>query len=213
MTDERRKFRREGAESRRHALVNATLDLIAEQGVHGATVRAIAERAKVTQGLIRHYFSSKDELVQAAYLAHMAGMTEQTFAGTETGGIARVRLAALVVASLSPPVVDAAAVGLWAGFLGHVRRDARMRDVHARTYHDFRDRLERLIVKALDEVGRGIETGEARRLAIACNAVIDGLWLEGGALPEAFAPDELIGIGLTAVGAILQLDLEEDAQT
>lgn len=213
MTDERRKFRREGAESRRQALVAATLDLIAEQGVHGATVRAIAERAEVTQGLIRHYFSSKDELVQAAYLAHMAGMTEQTFAGAEAGGTARVRLAALVVASLSPPVVDAAAVGLWAGFLGHVRRDARMRDVHARTYHDFRDRLERLIVAALKEDGRGVEAGEGRRLAIACNAVIDGLWLEGGALPEAFAPDELIGIGLTAVGAILQLDLEKDART
>jgi hypothetical protein len=50
-------------------------------------------------------------------------------------------------------------------------------------------------------------------LAIACNAVIDGLWLEGGALPEAFEPDELTGIALTAVGAILQLDLEEAAKT
>lgn len=88
-----------------------------------------------------------------------------------------------------------------------------MRAVHARTYHDFRDRLERLIVAALEEAGRAPDAGQARRLAIACNAVIDGLWLEGGALPEAFEPDELIGIALTAVGAILQLDLEEAAKT
>jgi len=207
MTGERRKFRREGADSRRQALVMATLDLIAEQGVRGATVRAIAERADVTQGLIRHYFSTKDELVQEAYLAHMAGLTEQTFAGVVERDTALGRLAALVVASVTPPVVDAASVGLWAGFLNHVRQDARMRAVHAQTYHDFRDRLERLIVAALEEAGR------APRLAIACNAVIDGLWLEGGALPEAFGPDELTGIALTAVGAILQLDLEEAAKT
>ncbi|WP_297774589.1 TetR family transcriptional regulator C-terminal domain-containing protein [uncultured Roseovarius sp.] len=213
MTGDRRKFRREGAETRRQALVNATLALIAEQGVSGATVRAIAEKADVTQGLIRHYFSSKDELVQAAYLAHMAGMTEQTFEGAAHAGSARSRLAALVVASVSPPVVDAAAVGLWAGFLGHVRRDTEMREVHARTYHDFRDRLETLIVAALKEAGRGAQPTEARRLAIACNAVIDGLWLEGGALPEAFGPDELIGIGLHAVGAIVGMDLEEGVTT
>lgn len=212
MTGERRKFRREGADSRRQALVRATLDLIAEQGVRGATVRAIAERADVTQGLIRHYFSTKDELVQEAYLAHMAGLTEQTFAGVQADDPARDRLAALVVASVTPPVVDAASVGLWAGFLNHVRQDAQMRDVHARTYHDFRDRLERLIVAALDEDGRTPLPAEARRLAIACNAVIDGLWLEGGALPEAFAPDELIGIGLHAVGAILGLQLTESTR-
>ena len=43
--------------------------------------------------------------------------------------------------------------------------------------------------------------------AIACNAVIDGLWLEGSALPEAFEPGELARIALSAVGSILGVDL------
>ncbi len=213
VTGERRKFTREGADLRRPALVRATLDLIAESGVRGATVRAIAARAQVTQGLIRHYFSTKEDLVLAAYLEHMAALTEQTFDATAQLRTARERLTALVVASVTPPVVDAAAVGLWAGFLGHVRQDARMRDVHARTYHEFRDRLEALIVAALTEAGRAVETGQARRLAIACNAVIDGLWLEGGALPEAFEAEELPGIALQSVGAILGIDLERDELT
>ena len=119
----RRKFRREGADLRRSALVRATLDMIAEEGVRGATVRAIARRAEVTQGLIRHYFSTKEDLVLAAYLEHMAGLTEQTFATVERGDNARTRLAALVVASVTPPVVDAASFGLWAWFLNHVRQD------------------------------------------------------------------------------------------
>jgi len=214
---DRRKFRREGADQRKEALVRATLELIAEEGVRGATVRAIAERAEVTQGLIRHYFSTKEDLVLAAYTRHMGAMTDQTFASA-VGTTARARLAALLVASVTPPVVDAASVGLWAGFLNHVRQDARMQDVHARTYHGFRDRLEALIAEVLRDAGRGADDRECRRLAIACNAVIDGLWLEGGALPQAFEADELAEIAVQSVGAILGLDLieteaEAEAQT
>ncbi|WP_294609103.1 TetR/AcrR family transcriptional regulator [Roseovarius sp.] len=208
MTGDRRKFRREGADQRKEALVRATLSLIAEEGVRGATVRAIAERAEVTQGLIRHYFSTKEELVLAAYTQHMNAMTDQTFAGAE-GATAKARLAALVVASVTPPVVDPAAIGLWAGFLNHVRQNARMQEVHARTYHDFRDRLEALIAEVLREDGRAIDAGACRRLAIACNAVIDGLWLEGGALPEAFEEGELATIVVQSVGAILGLNLTD----
>ncbi|MDT8327692.1 MAG: TetR family transcriptional regulator C-terminal domain-containing protein, partial [Roseovarius sp.] len=190
---DRRKFRREGADQRKEALVRATLSLIAEEGVRGATVRAIAERAEVTQGLIRHYFSSKEELVLAAYTQHMDALTEQTFAKAE-GASAKIRLAALLVASVTPPVVDAASVGLWAGFLNHVRQDARMQEVHARTYHGFRDRLEALIAEVLAQDGGAAVPRDCRRLAIACNAVIDGLWLEGGALPDAFGAGELAAI-------------------
>ena len=205
---DRRKFRREGADQRKEALVRATLELIAEEGVCGATVRAIAERAEVTQGLIRHYFSTKEDLVLAAYTRHMKAMTDQAFARA-VGATAKRRLAALLVASVTPPVVDAGAVGLWAGFLNHVRQDARMQGVHARTYHDFRDRLEALIAEVLRDAGRATDGSECRRLAIACNAVIDGLWLEGGALPQAFEAGELVGIAVQSVGAILGLDLTE----
>ena len=44
--------------------------------------------------------------------------------------------------------------------------------------------------------------------AIACNAVLDGLWLEGGVLPEAFAENELTAIGVASVGAILGIPLD-----
>ncbi|MEC8041829.1 MAG: hypothetical protein VX181_14165 [Pseudomonadota bacterium] len=45
MQEKRRKFKRQSAEERKQALVQATLDLVAEQGVQAATVRAISERA------------------------------------------------------------------------------------------------------------------------------------------------------------------------
>nr|WP_239032491.1 TetR family transcriptional regulator C-terminal domain-containing protein [Leisingera sp. MMG026] len=214
VTDERRKFKRESAESRKEALILATLELVAENGVRGATVRGIAERADVTQGLIRHYFSSKEELITAAYEHHMTAMTDQTFApaaGTE--GTALARLTALVNASLTPPVVDPRAIALWASFLNKVQQDPQMKATHERTYAYFRDQLEALITVALEEAGRPAPPARLRQLAIACNALIDGLWLEGGALPDAFAPEELAEIGRQSIAAMTGLDLEQGAGT
>lgn len=210
MSDERRKFTRESPEQRKLALIEATLELIAEKGVRGATVRGIAERAEVTQGLIRHYFSSKEELVSAAYDHHMTQMNDLTFAPTATDqGTARDRLRVLVQSSLTAPVVDPRSIALWAGFLNTVQHDAGMKATHEKTYLDFRDRLERLIRDALEEAG--IETSPARlkHYATACNALIDGLWMEGGALPEAFETGELSQIGLNSVSAIIGLPLGE----
>ncbi|SEO11959.1 transcriptional regulator, TetR family [Gemmobacter aquatilis] len=203
MAEERRKFRREGEERRRDALISAALELIAEGGPGVATVRAIADRAGVTPGLIRHYFSSKEELTREAYRALMERMSSDNAAVLDRAADPRARLAAFVAAALRPPVMDAARMGLWAGFIHQVRRDAAMAAVHAETYLAYRDRLQALIA-ALPGTG---DAARQRALAIACNGVIDGLWLEGSALPEAFAAGELERIGLDAVGAILGLDL------
>ena len=87
-----------------------------------------------------------------------------------------------------------------------------MRDSHERTYYKYRNRLEALIAAVLNETGRPRSAPELRHLAIACNAVIDGLWMEGGVLPSAFAPDELSEIGVRSVGAILGIDLTNVGQ-
>jgi len=208
VSENTRKFKREPAAQRREALIRATLSLIAEQGVQAATVRAIATRAEVTQGMIRHYFSSKEDLITAAYEHHMDRLTDLTSAFAEGDCSAPVaRLAAFVVGSLTPPVVDAGSVSLWAGFLTKVHDDAQMRESHKRTYYNFRNRLEALIAAVLNEAGQPRSAQELRHLAIACNAVIDGLWMEGGVLPSAFAPDELSEIGIRSVGALLGIDL------
>lgn len=210
MSEPRRSFTREDPDSRRAALIRATLELIAEAGPQAATVRAIAAEAGLTQGMIRHYFSTKEELVNAAYEAHMQAQTEASEASAGGAGTARARLAHFVAGSVTPPVADPRAVSLWAGFIHMIRRDPAMHVTHRDSYLRYRDRLQRLLSDALAESGRPVPEAEARRLAIACNAVIDGLWLEGGALPEAFGSGELEGIARASVGAILGLSLLRD---
>jgi TetR/AcrR family transcriptional regulator, transcriptional repressor of bet genes len=203
-TGERRPYKREGEEVRRDAMIAAALELIAEGGIAAATVRAIAEKAGVTPGLIRHYFKAKEDLTRAAYQTVMDRMIAANAAVLETAPTeALARLAVFVAASLRPPVVDPAAMGLWAGFIHRVQRDPMLREVHRTTYLGYRDVLQGLIAA----LPRNLDAAQLRAEAIACNGVIDGLWLEACALPEAFVKDELAEIGLRSVGAILGVDL------
>ncbi|MGX0877088.1 TetR/AcrR family transcriptional repressor of bet genes [Roseovarius sp. MBR-154] len=208
MSADQRKFTRELPAQRREQLILAVLSLIARKGVRASTVRDIAQEAGVTQGLIRHYFGSKESLVAAAYDYHMSRMTDAVWQASDKPG-PRARLAAFVISSLSPPVLNRDWVSLWAALLGRAMQDPQLVKTHERTYCYFRDRLESLIADALRHAGRPHTEAETRRLAIACNAVIDGLWIEGGALPDAFAQGELTAIGLRSVGALVGLPLED----
>jgi TetR/AcrR family transcriptional regulator, transcriptional repressor of bet genes len=204
MQPARRLYRRESEENRRSALIAATQELVAQGGPEAATVRAIAERAGVTPGLIRHYFQSKDELNRAAYRALMDGMTAKGSDAIEgVGAQPAERLAAFVAASLRAPVLDAGAVVLWAGYMHKVRSDPELLAVHESGYLSYRDTLQRLI----EALPRETAPGQTRREAIACNAVVDGLWVEGSLLSTTFAPGEVVSIGLGSVGAILGIDL------
>ncbi|MBF7731568.1 TetR/AcrR family transcriptional regulator [Pseudomonas sp. N040] len=49
------------------AILDATYDLIIAEGPTAASQKAIAERARVTQSAVRHYFPTKEELLAAFF--------------------------------------------------------------------------------------------------------------------------------------------------
>lgn len=200
----RRAYRREPEDKRREALVAATLDLVADGGPAAATVRAIAARAGVTAGLIRHYFVSKEALLRESYRRLMERMLQDSLDRLDGAPEdPSRRLATFILASLSPPVVDATALGLWAGFIHDLRRDPAIREIHIQTYLGYRDQLQILIA----DLPRPADAARDRADAITCNGLIDGLWMEASAVPELFATGEIARIGLAAVGRILGVEL------
>lgn len=204
----RRKFRREGEERRRQDLIEATLDCVAENGLQGATVRAIALRAGVTAGLIRHYFPGKEDLLQAAYVEIMGRMTGQAKTALATvEHEPRLRLAAFVEASLVPPVIDARVFSIWASFIGRASSDPALAAAHRAGYLGFRDEVETLVAEVFVAEGRSVGALRLRQYAIAINAVIDGLWVEGCLAGDMFEGRELAEIGIRSVEALLGLQL------
>lgn len=53
-------------EERRRQILNAAAQCIAEEGVDGATMRKIAERANVSTGMLTYYYANKKEIIAAA---------------------------------------------------------------------------------------------------------------------------------------------------
>ena len=59
-------------------------------------------------------------------------------------------------------------------------------------------------------VDRPAGKGELRRHAIAINAIIDGLWIEGCLAGDMFANGELAEIGIASVEAMLGMTLRNE---
>jgi len=54
-------------QERREQLVDAAFRVIAREGLSGTSMRAVAKEAGCTIGLINHWFSSRDDLVEATF--------------------------------------------------------------------------------------------------------------------------------------------------
>ncbi|MGE0629639.1 MAG: TetR/AcrR family transcriptional regulator [Hyphomicrobiaceae bacterium] len=67
----------------RGAILDAALAIFADKGFHGATMREIAVKAGISQGLLHHHFGNKDGLWKAVgdrtseeFLDYVAGITD-----------------------------------------------------------------------------------------------------------------------------------------
>ncbi|WP_275287316.1 TetR/AcrR family transcriptional regulator [Halomonas elongata] len=190
---------------RESVLIDATLTCIAREGISAATVRNIADYAGVTNGLIRFYFKSKDGILQAAYRRFLERLFEAAH-GTIGGDMtACERLERYLLANLSPPIVTPDSLLLWANFLPLTHYDDAMADIrrhwYTRTTLAFRD----LIHGALEEHGHAPSDTELRRLSVAVNGLIDGLWIEGSLSTETLDINELQTIGLDATSRLLDI--------
>lgn len=206
-------FRRAPEFDRRNDMIEATLDCIADLGIQGTTVRAVAARAGVSNGLIRHHFASKDNLIVAAYSRTIEMMTGPALAVLESaGGTPHEMLSRFIVASLGGPVADPRMLSLWAAFISQVHHNADLAREHREGYITYRSAMESLIGNVLAAEGRTPDPQARERLGIACNALIDGLWLEGCLSDEEINEDLQIEIGFTSLESLLAIKLPRPPQ-
>lgn len=194
-------------DARKGALIEATLAVIAEEGLRAATLRRVAERAGVSNGLIRHHFLGKRQMILDAYAATVERMTAPGVAAlARTDLPPRRRLAAFVRASLDPCLSEPTLFSTWAAFVALVHVDADFEAIHRAGYRDYQARFEPLIAAVLAEAGR---PEGARDLAVQINALLDGLWIENSLLAHDFPEGALIGLALDGVARILNIEWED----
>lgn len=171
INERERRMARKGMEAvRRQQLIEATLQVIHDQGLQATTLGRVGQQAGISPGLVAHYFGDKRQLLAATYLSLVRSLGREyraARAGT-AAGLPRVRaiIDANFAASQSGEVIVSSWLSFWAQ-VNHVPGLARIQNVVTR-------RLESNLTHALSAF---LPRPEAVRLAEGLGVMIDGLWL------------------------------------
>jgi TetR/AcrR family transcriptional regulator, fatty acid metabolism regulator protein len=135
-----------GAEEKRRLILDAAVRVFARKGFHTSRVGDIAEEAGVAHGLLYHYFSSKDEVLETIFRENWGLLVERINAVEQSGESAHDQLrhvAAIVLRTWrhEPDVVRVL-----------VREIARSPEVQERISD---------LVKPIEAIRRIIERGQA----------------------------------------------------
>jgi AcrR family transcriptional regulator len=204
-------FRRARDFDRRTDLVEATMDCIVEMGIQGTSVRAVATKAGVSNGLIRHHFASKENLIVEAYSRTIAIITGPPLTVAAEDGPPIDKLRRFIVASIGGPVAEPRILSLWATFISQVHINDRFGEIHRTQYVAYRAACRSLIQGALEANHVRASAEELHRMSIALNAIIDGLWLEGCLSAEEIDEALQIEIALGSVERLLGVELGRHA--
>jgi TetR/AcrR family transcriptional repressor of bet genes len=165
---------------RRQELIAAAISAIHARGSLDVTIRDIAARAGVSQGLAHHYFGSKDRLITSAMRHLLEQYSAQVREKLRDARSPRQRISAIIEASLGEAQFQAEIVSAWLVFYIHaqVSGDARkLLSLYTR-------RLRSNLLHALKPLA-----GErAMTIAEGIGAMIDGIYIRQalGSDPSGF---------------------------
>jgi betaine-aldehyde dehydrogenase len=162
--------RSETEDSRRRQLIEATIETLAEEGFVATTLAEIGARARVSPGLIAHYFEDKDGLLEATLRNLSRRLARGVSARLGAARTPRERVQAVIDATLAPEEFEPRTCSVWLAFWGQVIHSKRLR----RVQRIYQNRMLSNLRHALKQI---VPEPEAQRIAIGLAAMIDGLWL------------------------------------
>jgi AcrR family transcriptional regulator len=181
---------------RRQQILDSVIAVLAQRGVDRASLRTVGEAIGVSHTALRHYFSSRDELLVAAYRAHEARADGDVPPADE---------------SALGPIVDSAernrSIPGLVELYATLTTDA-LQEQHAVSREFIRDRFRSLRaelaarIESAQRAGRvagGIDPHDAAALAIAASDGLQIQWL--------LDPDEVdVGRSLSSLERLLSRD-------
>lgn len=154
---------------RKKELIAAAISAIHARGSLDVTIRDIAARAGVSQGLAHHYFGSKDRLIVSAMRHLLAQYSVQVRRRLKRARNARERISAIIRASLGDDQFHPEVVSTWLVLYIHAQESADARKLLAL----YTRRLRSNLVHAL----RPLVSGRAAMIAEGIGALIDGIYI------------------------------------
>jgi TetR/AcrR family transcriptional repressor of bet genes len=187
----------------RLALIDATLDSVAENGISETSVSEIIQRAGLSRGMIHLHFGGKDNLMSEA----VRHSSEHYYDGLEkllrtAGPSAQDRIEMIVRGDLGQEVLNRRTVSVWYAFRGESRNRA---DIAA--YADTRDfRLRSMVHNAFVRIARETQASNpvslARDATHGTLATLEGMWADYLLHPDSFNRQDAIRIVFRFLSAL-----------
>jgi TetR/AcrR family transcriptional repressor of bet genes len=185
----------------RQALIDATLDIIADEGIAGASVSRIVAKSGLSRGMIHLHFGNKQTLlVEAArFMADDYYRNLFQFIDAAPATPAQ-RLIAMIEADLDEGSLNAKTIAIWFAFRGA----ARAHNAFA-IYSDTRDRRLRYLFTATFAalIGQPADTPEVVDSANGTIALMEGMWADYFLHSDAFDRDAAKRVVLHFIAGVL----------
>jgi TetR/AcrR family transcriptional repressor of bet genes len=171
-------------EIRRPQLIDATMSVIDDVGLSGASVSLISKKAGVSTGIINHYFGGKHGLLEATMrtVLRQLGTIVQNKLRNIPDDQACARILAIVEGNFDQQQMESKVVKTWLAFWTQSMHDPVL-------YRIQRVNACRLVSHLTIELKKIRPHAEAKHIAETIAALIDGIWLRGALSPNGMDPE------------------------
>lgn len=177
---------------KRSQVASAAIALIAQQGLKGASLRAIAHELNCTTGVLTHYFRNKNELLLFLLEVVMERLGEKMMAAAQAeAGIERLKVMLLSVLPTTEEIRQVWRV--WLAFVGYMPGQDALMQAHKLLYRQFKDCL----IAEMEDLVRQNAIAPDLDLefeAAAWIALMDGIGVNMLAAPQPYTSEQLYAL-------------------
>lgn len=162
----------------RAVILQSALELFARESYQGTTMDRIAQRSRISKGLIYNYFASKEELLEAVirqFSTIFEGLVEQLSAKSAY----RKKLRTFIKLSFSPQFMDNDYLKLYTSLM----MQPRLLEKFSRVLSEIMQQYVQLLSEVFKQAGYSQPHLEARVMLATLDGIALHYWVEGKPYP------------------------------
>ena len=184
--------RAEQKQQTRQRLLEATMEVIASEGLSGVTMAKVAEQAGLSRGIGNFHFQSKEQLLLET-LRSIYQEFDKSWRNivADDGRLPAEKLKAIVETTLMPPIAIKKKLAVWLAFWGEAPSRKTYLEICAAHDLEWDTAVEEIIQKMAgdDFNSRGMSL---EKIAQSLTAMMDGFWVEYLISDDRYTPRDAI---------------------
>jgi TetR/AcrR family transcriptional repressor of bet genes len=184
--------RAEQKQQTRQRLLEATMEVIASEGLSGVTMAKVAEQAGLSRGIGNFHFQSKEQLLLET-LRSIYQEFEKSWRNivADDSRLPAEKLKAIVETTLRPPIASKKKLAVWLAFWGEASSRKTYLEICAA--HDLEwdaavvDIFQKMVGDDFNFRGMGFG-----KIAQSLTAMMDGFWVEYLIAEDRYTPQDAI---------------------